>query len=187
MSCAAAIHHIRHRRGDQIHFWRTDEPGDKQIGWRMIEFQRRSDLLDLPAVEHDNAIGESHGLDLIMRHIDHRRFEIAVQFGDFETGLHAQCGIEVGERFVKQECLRLAHNGAADRDALALATGKIGRLAVKQRFKLQDFRGLSDPQVALFPRDAGEAKGRAPCFRQRSYADKARSFETPSQARAGQA
>ena len=36
------------------------------------------------------------------------------------------------ERLVEQEHLRLAHDGAADRDALALAAGKLPRLALQQ-------------------------------------------------------
>ena len=82
-----------------------------------------------------------------------------MQFGDFETGLNTQCRIEVGERFIKQEGFGLTHNGPADRHALALAAGEIGRLTVEQCFELQDLRGLADPEVALFPRDAGEAQG----------------------------
>ncbi len=38
---------------------------------------------------------------------------------------------EVGQRLVEQEQLRLAHHGAADGHALALAARKLGRAALR--------------------------------------------------------
>ena len=47
-----------------------------------------------------------------------------MELGDLGAHLHAQLGVEVGERFVEEEGLRFAHDGAADGDALALAAGE---------------------------------------------------------------
>ena len=48
-----------------------------------------------------------------------------------QLGAHggAQLGVEIGKRLVEQEGLRLAHQRAAQRDALALAAGELRRLA----------------------------------------------------------
>jgi hypothetical protein len=43
----------------------------------------------------------------------------------------AQGGVEVRQRFVEQEPLGVAHDGAADGDALALAAGQLAGLAVE--------------------------------------------------------
>ena len=51
--------------------------------------------------------------------------------------LIAQRRIEVGQRLVEQEHRRLAHDGAADGDALALAAGEVARPAVEQGVELQ--------------------------------------------------
>ncbi len=48
-----------------------------------------------------------------------------MQARDLDPHLDAQLGVEIGERFVEQEHLRLAHDGAADGDALALAAGEL--------------------------------------------------------------
>ncbi len=56
-----------------------------------------------------------------MRDVDHGVAQIAVEFCDLDTHLNAQFGIEVGERLVEEEDTRVAHDGAADGDALALA------------------------------------------------------------------
>ena len=44
----------------------------------------------------------------------------------------AQLGVEVGERLVHEEHGGLADDGAAERDALALAAGELLGLAVEQ-------------------------------------------------------
>ena len=52
-----------------------------------------------------------------------------VQFLELDAHLHAQLGVEIGQRLVEQEDLGMAHDGAAERDALALPAGKLARLA----------------------------------------------------------
>ena len=66
---------------------------------------------------------------------------LAVQAAHFGAHGDAQLGIEVGERLVEQEHLGLAHHGAGHGDALALAAGKLARLAVEiglERHRLGD-------------------------------------------------
>jgi hypothetical protein len=59
--------------------------------------------------------------------------------------LHAQRRVEVRQRLVEQERLRLANDRAADRDALALAAGEFARPAVEVLRQVQRrCRGL-DP------------------------------------------
>ena len=57
--------------------------------------------------------------------------------------LHAQRGVQVGQGLVEQEHLGLAHDGAADRHALALAARQGLGLAIEQRADLQDLGGAA--------------------------------------------
>jgi hypothetical protein len=68
----------------------------------------------------------------------------------------AQLGIEVGQRLVEQEDLGLAHDGAADGDALALAAGKRLGLA------LQIVRPVAASRPA--PPPAARSRPSAPMF-----------------------
>ena len=68
-----------------------------------------------------------------MGDIDRGGAELLLQACDLEPHLHAERRIEVGQRLVEQEGLRLAHDGAADRDALALAAGELRRGAGRDR------------------------------------------------------
>ena len=62
---------------------------------------------------------------------------LAVQLRDLGAHVHAQLGVEVRQRLVEQERAGLAHDGAADRDALALAAGQLPGLARQQRRNLE--------------------------------------------------
>jgi hypothetical protein len=72
-----------------------------------------------------------------------------VQLADLHAHIHAQRRVEVRERLVEQEHLGVAHDGAADGDALALAARELARAAVEQVFHLQDARGFGDLGLLL--------------------------------------
>ena len=61
-----------------------------------------------------------------------------MQLLELDAHLHAQLGVEVRQRLVEQEHARMAHDGAAERDALALAAGQLARLALEQFADAED-------------------------------------------------
>ena len=67
-----------------------------------------------------------------------------MQLGDLGARRHAQLGVEVAERLVHQEDARVAHHGARQCHALALAAGELARLAVEEGLNLQRFGGAAD-------------------------------------------
>ena len=104
----------------------------------VVELLRRADLLE-EAVPHDgDPVAHRHGLDLVVGDVDGRRAEALVEARDLGAGLHAQLGVEVAERLVHEEDGRLAHDRAAERDALALAAGERLRLAVEEVLEAED-------------------------------------------------
>ena len=62
---------------------------------------------------------------------------------DLGPHLHPQLGVEVGQRLVEQEHLRIAHDRPAHRHALALAAGELARVAVEQVAEAQDVGGFA--------------------------------------------
>ena len=117
---------------NHVHGRRADEAGDEEIVGPVVEFERRADLLDDAVMHDDDLVGHGHRLDLVVGDIDGRGLQALVQFLDLGAHRDAQLGIEVGQRLVEQEHLRIAHDGAAHGDALALAAGELARIAVKQ-------------------------------------------------------
>jgi hypothetical protein len=68
---------------------------------------------------------------------------------DLGAHLHAQLGVEVRQWLVEQEHLGIAHDGAAHRDALALAARELLGLAVEQLGDVEDAGRRPDPLVDL--------------------------------------
>ena len=77
---------------------------------------------------------------------------------DLDAHLHAQRRVEIGQRLVEEEDLGLAHDRAADGDALALAAGELLGLALEQRLDLQDARRLAHAPGDLVGGRAGHAQ-----------------------------
>jgi hypothetical protein len=116
----------------QVHRRRAHEAGDEDVGRPVVERLRHVALLE-PAVAHDgDAITHRHRLGLVVSDVDGRRAELLVQPHEVGAHLDAQLGVEVRERLVHQEGLRLAHDRAPESDALALPAGQLARAARQQ-------------------------------------------------------
>ncbi|MCY1364441.1 hypothetical protein D9M69_512420 [compost metagenome] len=72
-----------------------------------------------------------------------------MKLGELQPRTCAKGSIEVRERFVEQERLRFLDDGAPDRHALALPTGKLLRLSVEKMGDFQSRGGLADATIAL--------------------------------------
>ena len=114
------------------------KPATNWLSRLVVEFERRADLLDDAVMHHDDLVGHGHGLDLVVRDVDGGGLEPLVQLLDLGAHRDAQLGVEVRERLVEQEHLRIAHDGAAHRDALALAAGELAREALEQRLQAEN-------------------------------------------------
>ena len=136
-------------------------------GRLVVELVRRADLLDAAVVHHHDAVGQRHRLDLVVGDVDRGGADLLVHLLDLDPHLDAQLGVEVGQRLVEQEHLRVAHDGAAHGDALALAAGQLLRLAVDQFDDVEHARGLVDPALDLGLRIALQPQPERHVFRDR--------------------
>ena len=114
---------VVHGAFNEIHRGAADEPGHEDVHRIMVDRVRSVVLLQRPARKDRNAIAESHGLDLIMRNVNRRHPQARMEPPEFRAHLHAQLRVEIGQRFIQQESLRVTDDGAPHRDALTLATG----------------------------------------------------------------
>ena len=139
---------------DEVHRRRADEAGDELVGRLAVELERLADLLHAAVLHHHHAVAEGHRLDLVVGDVDRGGLELLVQALELDAHLHAQLGVQVGQRLVEQEHLRMAHDRAPDRDALALAAGELPRLALEQRLDAEDVGGFAHPLVDVVLRIA---------------------------------
>ena len=99
---------------------------------------------------HDgDARGERHRLDLVVRDVDRRLAYTLVQLLDLGAHVDAQLRVEIGQRLVEQEQLRIAHQRTPHRHALALAARKLTGLAVEEQLDLQQRRDPLHRRVLL--------------------------------------
>ena len=108
----------------------ADEAGDELRARPLVDVLRRAELLDPAAVHHRDEVGGGHRLGLVVGDVDRGVAVGVVQAADLEAHLLAQIGVEVGQRLVEQQRLRLDDQGAGERDALLLAAGQFARIAL---------------------------------------------------------
>ena len=141
---AAADRAIEH-----VHRRRADEARHEQIVGAVIKLEWCAHLLDDAVMQHDDLVGHGHGFHLVMRHIDGGGLQPLMQFLDFGAHLHAQFGIEIGQRLIEQEDFRIADDGPAHGDTLALAARQLTRIAGEIGNQPQNFGRLVDPGIDL--------------------------------------
>ncbi len=71
-----------------------------------------------------------------MGDVDRRVAIFVVQAAHLEAHLLAQIGIEIAQRLVEQQRLRLDDQRARERDPLLLAAGQLARIAVGQLLEM---------------------------------------------------
>src|SRR6266545_7406619 len=152
---------VADRAFEEIHRRRADKAGNEQVVRPVVELERRADLLDQSVVHHDDLVGHGHGLDLVVGHVDGGGLEALVQLLDLGAHGDPELGVEVRQRLVEQEHLRVAHDGAPHGDALALAARELARIALQQGCEPEDFGGALDARLDLGFRRAAQLEREA--------------------------
>ena len=131
----------------EVHLRRTDKARDEEVNRIVVEVLRGVDLLH-DAVLHDDDSGtHGHRLDLVVRDVAEGRSQSVVELGDLRSHLRAEFRVQVGQRLVEKEYLRLADDRTSQRDTLSLTAGERLRLTGEVHLDAEDTRRLLDPRV----------------------------------------
>ena len=133
----------------------SEERRHRPVRGISIDFLGRADLLDTAAVHHDHTVGQRHRFGLVVRHIEARHAEPLLDRAKLVAHLQAQLRVEIAQRLVEQQHLRLEHERARDRDALLLAARQRGCRPLAEPFHFDKAQRLRD---AL--RDLGRGRRR---------------------------
>ena len=145
-----------HRGGQEVHRRGADEARDEQVGGVLVELARGRVLLEHPALEHRDPVAQRHRLGLVVGDVDRGDAQPLLQPRDLRAHLPAELGVEVRQRLVEEERLRLTDDRAAHRHALALTAGQVARLALEVLVELEGLRRLAHLLVDLGVRGVGE-------------------------------
>src|SRR6185369_4060500 len=99
----------------------ADEVTHELVGGLLIEKARAALLLHDAGIHQSDAVREAQSLDLVVRDEQHGDVETLLQQLHFEAHLLAQLRIQIAERLIEQQDLRLGDERAGERDALLLA------------------------------------------------------------------
>ena len=115
---------------DDVHRGRADKACNESVGRVMVNNVRRACLLQNAVAHNDDAVGNGHRFNLVMRYVNHGRFVNFVNADKLRPRLLAQLRVKVGERLVQQKVRRLFYQRPAQGNTLLLSAGKVFRLAV---------------------------------------------------------
>src|SRR5260370_3860128 len=100
------------------------------------------ELFDVSLGHYRDAIRNSQGLFLVVRHIDGGHLELLLDAADLVTQGNAYFSIEGREGFIEQEYLGFDGQGTSQSDALLLATGELVLVAAALVAEADQFKQL---------------------------------------------
>ena len=161
--------------------------GDEAVGGLAVDLVRRPDLAHAALVHHGDAVAERHRLDLVVRDVQHRRADLAVEAAQLRPHL-APASRRRGSRAARRAGTRRAAARARARAPPAAArrrrAGTAAARATRSRRRARPPRRPAPAPRASPPR---ARRVRSRCSPRRSGAERARSSGTPSRRRAPRA
>ena len=103
-------------------------------------------------VHHGDLVGHRHRFDLVVRDIDGGGLEAVVQPAQLAAHDVTELRIERAERLVHHERQRPAHDGAAERHALAVAAGQSRDTGRSSNSVIRRMRAASSTRVLISAR-----------------------------------
>jgi len=148
---------------DHVHLGAADEARDEEVGGLLVKLLGGCDLHDVAVLHHADAVAHGHRLGLVVGDVDHRAghaftLEALVQVGDPHPHGGPQLGVEVRQRLVEEEHVRLLDQRAAQGHALRLAARELLGQPVEERLDLEDLGDLLDRLGGLGLRGAADAQ-----------------------------
>ena len=116
---AAVLDDGRQQVGD------ADEAGHERLRRVLVDLLGRAQLLDHAVVHDGDPVGHRERLLLVVRHVDERDADLALDPLELDLHLLAQLEVERAERLVEQQQRRPVHERPRQRDALAHAAREL--------------------------------------------------------------
>ncbi len=115
----------------QVHGRLPDERRDERVDRVLVDLLRRPDLTHLAVVHDRDPVAQPHRLHLVVRHVHGGPLDPALKPLQLVAGRVPQLGVEVRERLVEEEHLRVPDQGATQGHALPFAAGELARIALE--------------------------------------------------------
>ena len=133
---------------DQVDGRRADKARDEKALRPQIEVVRRAHLLDPAGAHADDAIRHGGRLDLVVGDQDRRDTELLLERLDLGPHGQTERRVEIGERLVEEQELRLLDQGARERHPLLLAARQLARPPLEKLPDMHEIGGGPDAAEA---------------------------------------
>ena len=113
----------------------------------------------MPLVEKNHLVAEALDLGHVVGNVEDRQREMIAQLFNERENLRLRPAVQRRKRLIHQQDLRLSKQGAANADALSLASGQIAWRTVQKRTdsqEIDDFVEVDRGSVMLLHRSAEE-------------------------------
>ena len=123
----------------------SHEARDEGVSRPLVDLMRRSDLR-YPAVGHDcDAVRQCQRLRLIVRDVDRRDADVALQTAQFASHLLAKKRVEIAQRLVQQQKAAARRSARAPAPTAAAGRHSTARPSGRQRRKPHRFERAHNP------------------------------------------
>jgi len=143
------------------------EARDKRRVRAIVDLLRGTDLRDAAGIEYGDMVGHDHGLLPVVRHMHGGDAEGLLQCLDLVAHLLADPRVEIGQRLVEQQNLRIDGKRTAERHPLPLTAGERRHLALAEPFQPQHRHQFGHPAGDLSAADPPEFEAVADVLRHR--------------------
>ena len=120
----------------------------------LVDLLGRSDLLDPALVEDGDPVAHRERFFLVVRDVEEGDADALLDRLELDLHLLAELQVERAERLVEQKHARRVDDRARERDALALASRELHRLARAEVFQPDEAQSLRRALVAVGVLDA---------------------------------
>ena len=129
----------------------ADEAGHEVAGGPLVHLDRGAQLLDPALVEHGQPVAHGERLLLVVRDVDERDADLALDPLQLQLHVLAQLGVQRAERLIQQQYLGLVDDGPGQRDPLPLPARQLDRLAAAEPAEADHVQGRLGAAAALGP------------------------------------
>ena len=119
------------------------------MGRLVIDLHRRIELHQPALVKNGQTLADAQGFALVVGHVDQGRAEPAMQREQLTAKRGAEGVIQVRERLIQEQDTGFPRHGPAQRDPLALATGKFLWPPVQEPPQTEHFGDFTSAAAAL--------------------------------------
>ena len=152
---------------EQVHRRRAEEAGHEGVRRLVVDLLGAAELAHLAAAHHRDAVAQAHRLHLVVGDVEGGGAQPALELLELVAGQGAELGVEVRQRLVEEEDVRVADHRPGQGHPLPLTSGEGAGLPLQEPLDAEHLRRPLDLAGDALPRRALGLQGEGDVLRHR--------------------